>query len=487
MSELILMLLAKTPDDRYQSAASLAYDLRQLRKALTVNEPLDQVRLKERDLPLSPRPPRRLYGRDNELATLLAAFASVAEGCVRGLFVAGYSGVGKTALIHEIHRPVTLSRGLFISGKFEQFQHDRPFLAPMQSMHQLCQLLLAEPEAVVEQWRQKILSGIGPDVGALFEIIPELAALLGPQAPAPELGPIEALVRLRTLLVALLLQVATPTHPLVLFLDDLQWADQPSLDFISALLEETTAYGLLLIGAYRDNEVDDAHPLLRLLRRPASTGKPVQVLTLSSLTVGDLNALLADMLHNPPDAVRELAAALFARTGGNPFFTIQFLDALFREKSLWPDTERGQWQWDAAAISKQSASSNVVDFLVERLAEWENATTEVMVSAACMGNAFTLGLLALATGDNLRQLADRLVPVLERGILVTLSSLAFHNADPGTPLRFCHDRMQQAVYRLRDDSWLVDYIWQWPVGSLRPVIIRLFNPALLNIMPPPRH
>jgi PAS domain S-box-containing protein len=454
VSELILILLAKTLDDRYQSAASLAYDLRQLRKALTVNEPLDQVRLKERDLPLSPRPPRRLYGRDNELATLLAAFASVAEGCVRGLFVAGYSGVGKTALIHEIHRPVTLSRGLFISGKFEQFQHNRPFLAPMQSMHQLCQLLLAEPEAVVERWRQKILSGIGPDVGALFEIIPELAALLGPQAPAPELGPIEALIRLRTLLVALLRQVATPTHPLVLFLDDLQWADQPSLDFISALLEETTADGLLLIGAYRDNEVDDAHPLLRLLRRPASTGKPVQVLTLSSLTVGDLNSLLADMLHNSPDAVRELAAALFARTGGNPFFTIQFLNALFREKSLWPDTERGQWQWDAAAISKQSASANVVDFLVERLAEWGNATTEVMVSAACMGNAFTLGLLALATGDNLRQLADRLVPVLERGILVTLSSLAFHNADPGTPLRFCHDRMQQAVYRLRDDPWL---------------------------------
>ena len=151
VSALILTLLAKEPDDRYQSAAGLVHDLRRFRQALTDGAPLDQVRLKEQDLPLSLRPPRRLYGRDRELAALLEAFASVTAGGARGLFVAGYSGVGKTSLIQEIHRPVTLSRGLFIRGKFEQYQRDRPFLAPAQCLRQLCHLLLAEPEPAFPQ------------------------------------------------------------------------------------------------------------------------------------------------------------------------------------------------------------------------------------------------------------------------------------------------------------------------------------------------
>ena len=168
VSALILTLLAKEPDDRYQSAAGLTHDLRHCRQALTESRPLDQVPLKQHDWPLAPRPPRRLYGRNRELAILTAAFASVTAGGAQGLFVAGYSGVGKTSLIQEIHRPVTLSRGLLICGKFEQFSRERPFLAPAQSLRQLCQLLVAEPEAVVAEWRQRILAGVGPDAGALF-------------------------------------------------------------------------------------------------------------------------------------------------------------------------------------------------------------------------------------------------------------------------------------------------------------------------------
>ncbi|WP_295441600.1 diguanylate cyclase [uncultured Thiodictyon sp.] len=457
LSDLILTLLAKEPDDRYQSAAGLAHDLRRLRRALAVPEPPGQWQLREHDLPLSPRPPRRLYGRDQELEMLLATFTDVTRDRPgdgpRGLFVAGYAGVGKTALINELHRPVTLAGGLFITGKCDQYQRDRPFLAPAQCLRQLCQWLLAEPEAAVAQWRERLLAGLGPDAGALFEFLPELEALLGSRAPAPVLGPLESQVRLRTLLVALLRQVAAPAHSLVLFLDDLQWADQPSLDFIRALLDENDLAGLLLIGAWRDNEIDNAHPVARLLRQSSATGPPAPAIALSNLRVQDLVGLLGDMLHQPAATLSPLATLVNDKTGGNPFFVVEFVNTLHQEGQLLPDPECGQWRWDAAAIALHPASANVVDFLAGRLARLSAATADILVAAACVGTACDLGTLALATGDTPAALAPRLAPALVLGILVTPSAVAFGRADPAAGLRFCHDRMAQAVHQLRDDGW----------------------------------
>ena len=448
LSEAILILLAKEPDERYRSAAGLAHDLLQMRRALDAGMPLDAMRLRTRDLPLAPRPPHRLHGRDRELATLTQTFARAVGGESQALFVAGYAGVGKTALIGELQRPATLARGLFLSGKCDQFQRDRPFLAPAQCLRLLSQSLLAAPEATVARWRTRILAGVGADASALFEVVPELEALLGPQPPAPALGPLESQIRLRLLLVALVRQVAAPGHPLVLFLDDLQWADRPSLDLLAALLEDSALRGLMLIGAYRDNEVAPDHPLHALLRRPA-----LPVLRLDSLSEPDLDALLADMLQTPPAQIRPLAAALFAKTGGNPFFTIAFLTRLQREGALRPNPQRGRWEWDRTAILARPASDNVVDFLVAGLNELPEATAESLVAAACLGNELTLGLLALATGVAPPALAERLLPALERGILIAADALAFHRAEPGLALQFCHDRMQQAAYLLRDDAW----------------------------------
>ncbi|WP_295448980.1 hypothetical protein [uncultured Thiodictyon sp.] len=213
--------------------------------------------------------------------------------------------------------------------------------------------------------------------------------------------------------------------------------------------------GRLLIGAFRDHEVDAAHPLRRLLCQPTSMGAPVPVpvLTLASLTAGDVTELLADMLHRPPDGVSPLAAALYAKTSGNPFCTIAYLQALHREDALRADPQRGRWHWDLAAIAAHPASANVVDFLATGLRELAPPTADALVAAACLGNACTLGFLALATGKDPGALADRLGPALERGILVTPNALAIHQADRGAALAFCHDRMQQAVYQLRADAW----------------------------------
>ncbi len=436
LSEVILILLAKEPNNRYQSAAGLVYDLQQVRHALSTPVRLERMQLQTHDLPLSPRQPHRLCGRERELATLMEAFTSVATGGAQGLFVAGYSGVGKTALVYELQRPVLLAHGRFFHGKFEQFQRDRSFLAPYQCLRQLCQVLLAEPEAAIAHWREQILAGLGPDAAALYEVVPDLELLLGPCPPAPKLGPIETQVRLLALLVALIRQIAMRGHPLVLFLDDLQWADQPSLDFMGALMEDSALDGLLLIGAYRDNEVDAAHPLRYLLRRPTASGTPPPVLTLASLTGGNLDALLADMLQTKPAEVQTLAAALFAKTHGNPLFTIVFLNNLYRQGALRPDPKHGRWQWDPAAILALA-----------------DATKDTVVAAACLGIECTLGLLMLATALEPDELTEQLLPALERGIIITSDAIAFHRTDPDTLLWFCHDRMQQAVCQIRDDVW----------------------------------
>lgn len=449
VAEVILELLVKEPDERYQSAAGLAHDLGQLRLALAEGRPLALIQLKTRDLPLAPRPPHRLYGRDRELETLLATFDEVTKGGVRGLFVAGYSGVGKTSLIQEIHRSVSVRRGLMIHGKFEQFQPDRPFLAPARSLAQLCQLLLADPWTGVDQWRERILAGLGSDAAALLAVVPELAMLLGPLPPVPELEPIADQLRLRALLVALIRVVAGPDHPLVVFLDDLQWADAPSLQFITDVLGDTELSGLLLIGAYRDQEVEAEHPLLRLLRQPTASGEPPLALTLASLTGADLDTLLAEMLRISPDEARPLASSVFAKTNGNPFFTIELIHRLHDDGVLWPDPRQGRWCWDAEAIAAYPVSANVVDFLAERLAEWAEPVADLLVAAAGLGHAWTLGRLALATGRTAADLARELTKALEQGVLETTHAVRFDRADPEVSVRFAHDRMQQAAYRLR--------------------------------------
>ena len=451
-SELILLLLAKEPDDRYQSASGVVHDLRLLRERYTKSNH-EVLRLREQDIPLTLRPPRRLYGRSKGLTMLLNAFSEASEGAAQSLFIAGYSGVGKTSLVLEIHRPVTLKNGLFVSGKFEQFNKERPLLAPVQCMNQLCQLLLAEPEDTLLDWRERVLAGIGSDVGAIFEVLPEMKKLLGPQPAVQELGPIETQTRLRNLVVKLICLIASPKHPLVMFLDDLQWSDQPSLDFIGTLLAEPDLSGFFLIGAYRDNEVDTAHPLLGVLRQPTSQGKPPQILQLSSLTMPDLDELLADMLHMTVEEVHPLAVSLFAKTSGNPYFTVEFLNVLYREGALCPDLHTGRWSWDSSTIFAHSSSDNVVDFLTAQLTHFSSSTAETLVAAACLGNEFELDLLALAAGLEPAILVELLQPALERGIIITSGALALNRPNSCVVLRFCHDRMLQAVYKLRDEPW----------------------------------
>lgn len=455
LSDLILDLLAKEPDNRYQSAAGVAADLRLCARQLAQGQALDTVRRKQTDRMIAPRPPRRQYGRAHEIATLKDAFVKTLKGGTQSLLVAGYSGVGKTSLVQELHPEVTARKGLFVSGKFDQFS-TQPFAAPTQCLRQLCQLLLAESDQMLEHWRQSILEALGAETAALFYIIPELQALVGPQPAVDELGPIEAQARWQRCLQALIGAVAGPQHPVVLFMDDLQWADQPSLAFFSTLLQDEHISGLTLIGAYRDNEVDAAHPLTVLLRDLAAEGVVVPQLTLAGLTLSDATDLVADMLQMTQSAVAPLAKVTHAKTAGNPFYTIEFLTALYRDGLLALNPQTGLWYWDSAQLAARTASESVVDLLAERLLQLAPETRQALLTAACLGNEFELGTLALGMAIKPEALVERLAPALEQGIVVTQSALSFQQAEPGVHLRFCHDRMQQAAHDLCRPEELID-------------------------------
>ena len=452
LARAILILLSKDPDERYRGAIGLVQDLRRIRQAIATGAPLDGRRLRERDPTLAPRPPRRLHGRDRELGTLVAAFMEATEGRSRALFVAGYPGVGKTALIRELQRPALLNGGLFAAGKCDRLQRERPYFPISQSLGGVCLRLMADPDSDGESSRERIRAGLGRAAAALHEILPELEPLLGPRPPAPPLGPLETQGRVRALLVALVRQVATPERPLVLFLDDLQWADRPSLDLIGALLADTAIRGLLLVGAYRDAEVDDTHPLADLVQRLTGTGLAPQVLTLGDLAPGHLAGMVAEMLGTPAEEVKGLGTRLHAKTAGNPFFAIQLVQALHDSGALRIDPDRGLWVWEESALLGCQVSANLADLLALRLGELDEAAAEVVLTAACLGDEVDLGLLSLATALSPDPLRESLAPALRRGILIPTDGPTARAADGRGALRFCHDRMRQAVYELRDDA-----------------------------------
>lgn len=452
VAHMLLRLLAKEPDDRYQSATGLAHDLAALRRARRDGRPLESVPLRTRDMPLSLRPSRRLYGRADELAVLEAALDDVLQGKSRHLFIAGRSGVGKTALINELQRSVTLRHGLFARGKFEQFQAHRPFLAWSQSLRHLCHRLLTEPDTDLADLRRRLMTTLGPHAAALVEIIPEVGSLLGDMLPAPEAPSPEMPARLRSLSVRLIREIALRRKPVVLVLDDLQWADQPSLHLLAALLAEPSMPGLMVIGSYRDDAIDASHPLALILRQSTGAGPAPPVMTLENLPLRDITQMLADMLRASAGDVRSLADIVLGITAGNPYFVMSVLQAWHRDGLLAPDFEHGRWQWDERRIVARRDDSSVAAWLRDEVTNLPRATAEALATAACLGTDFSLGQLALATGHAVADLVTQLMPALERGMLVTSSAAAVGQLDPRAVLRFEHDRMQQAAYQLLDTA-----------------------------------
>jgi signal transduction histidine kinase len=430
LSEIILHLLEKEPDHRYQTADGVLHDLQRLRHART-DPGAPGVRIGEHDVPLRLLPPSRPVGREAEMAALQAAFEDAVAGRCRGVLVSGPPGVGKTALVDELRAVVTGGEGWFVAGKFDPYRRDLEFDAFNQAFRALGRLLLAEPEPELATFRARLVEALGPNAGLLAATVPEFAVLL---AVPPEPGdPLTAQVRAQRTAVATLQAVASRKRPLLVFLDDLQWAGRTPLGALDLVLREEPIDGLLLVGAHRD--VDATHPLAPLLARWHDQAG-VEHLRLENLAASGSVAMVAEMLRAAPAAARALADVMQTHTSGNPYETVELMGAL-RSAGVMTATNAG-WRWDDGAVRAELGRLGVSGLLAERVDAMPLAARQMVEAMACLGGRAELSLLQTVSAAPPAVVEQRLVPALGEGLLVVES---------GEPqaVRFRHDRVREAI------------------------------------------
>ncbi|MDZ8257160.1 AAA family ATPase [Nostoc sp. ChiQUE01b] len=484
LSDIISKLMAKNAEDRYQSALGLKHDLETCQSQWQETGNIPPFELGVRDISDRFVIPEKLYGRQSEVESLLAAFKRVTEGATEMILVAGFSGIGKTVVVNEVHKPIVRQRSYFIKGKFDQFQRDIPLSGLVQAFRDLIGQLLSETDAQIQQWKVKILGELGTQAQVIIDVIPELEQIIGKQLPVTELSGSAAQNRFNLLFQKFIQIFTTKEHPLVIFLDDLQWADTASFKLIQLLMcenmlssfsEETeqmreTKGGFLLVGSYRDNEVSKAHPLYLTLQEIQKTGAIINTITLAPLNQGDLNHLIADTLHCSELVAIPLTQMVFAKTKGNPFFSVQFLKSLHEDGLIVLNFDAGHWQYDISKIKDLALTDDVVEFIALQIEKLPIYTQKVLKLAACIGNQFDLKTLAIVNEKSVVDTASDLWQALLDGLVLPqtenynifakdhtnqefivhgIESTQFSNSNLQLPkYKFVHDRVQQAAYSL---------------------------------------
>jgi PAS domain S-box-containing protein len=439
LSAIVMKLLAKTAEDRYQTAAGLEVDLRRCLSAWEAAGRIEPFPLGQEDASDRLLIPERLYGREREIDRLVAAFDRVvARGTPELVLVSGFSGIGKSSVVNELHRVLVPPRGLFASGKFDQYAQDIPYATLAQAFQSLVRHVLSKSDAEVRRWRDAICEALGPNGQLIVNLIPEVELLIGKQPPVADLAPQDAQNRFQLVFRRFIGVFARPEHPLALFLDDLQWLDAATLTLLADLVTRPEVGSLLLIGAYRDNEVSPSHPLMRTLGAIREAGAPVHDIVLAPLSLAEVGRLVADALHCPAERAEPLAQLVHGRTGGNPFFAIQFLMMLADEKLLTYDARAGGWSWDINRIRAKGYTDNVVELMVGRLNRLGDETREAVKELACLGNAAEIATLKVVHGQSEQAVHGGLWEAVRAGLI-------FHQDGA---YRFMHDRIQQAAYSL---------------------------------------
>ena len=438
LSRIVLKLMAKMAEDRYQSADGLQADLGRCRRELSEQGSIAEFDLGRQDCTDRLRVPQKLYGRDQEFVQLFNVWERVRAGERELVLVAGYSGVGKTSLVLEIQRPVVEAHGYFLKVKFDQLQRNVPYYAWAQAVRGLVNALLTESETQLARLRKSILQAVGNIGRVLTEVIPNLELIVGSQPEVPALGGDKARNRLRYVFVEFVRALATDEHPLVLFLDDMQWTDAASLSLLEALFGNSLVSHLLVIGAYRDNEVDALHPLALSMEQLRKENVRTHLLRLQELSESAVDELVADVLHAPPARTIPMAHLLYSKTGGNPFFLLQTLRELAEQKAIAFDIEQRRWLWEMTALESRQITDNVVTLMLGKIRQLPPETQQTLPLAACLGFRFGLGNLAVIGKQPDEKVLELLYPALREELLVPA----------GNDYQFAHDRIQQAAYEL---------------------------------------
>ena len=439
LSAIVMKLLAKTAEERYQTAAGLEADLRKGLAEWKSFGRIDPFPLGAHDASDRLLIPEKLYGRDRESAELIQAFERVVvRGTPEFVLVSGYSGVGKSTVVNELHKAIVLPRGIFISGKFDQFKRDVPYATLAQAFQTLVRQILSKNEEEFGHWREAIRHAVGLNGQLVVNLIPDLGLVIGKQAPVPELSPQEAQIRFQAVFRAFLGVFARKEHPLVLFLDDLQWLDRATLNLLQHLIIHPDVRYLLLIGAYRDNEVSPSHPLMLTLDSIRNSDALVRDIVLGPLSLDDVGQLIADSLRQENIRTESLARLVYEKTAGNPFFTVQFLAALAQQHLLDFDQREAAWRFDTDRIRAAPSTDNVVDLVVGKLNQLPDHSLEILKQLACLGNSAEAAILALVHRGSDEEIQSDLWGAIRGGFVVQLAG----------SYNFVHDRIQEAAYSL---------------------------------------
>jgi len=443
LSALVMKLLAKNAEERYQTASAVEADLRRCLEEWQSHSRIDPFPLGANDLSDRLLIPEKLYGREREIDALLAAFDRVVtQGTPELVLVSGYSGVGKSSVVNELHKVLVPPRGLFGFGKFDQYKRDIPYATLAQAFQMLVRQILVKSEAEVGHWREALEGALGPNGQLILNLVPELEFLIGKQPPVPDLSPQDTQRRFQLVFRRFVSAFARPEHPLALFLDDLQWLDPATLELLERLMTDRDARYLMLVGAYRDNEVSSSHPLTRTLDAIRKAGARMQEIVLAPLRVDDVGWLVADALHSERDVAQPLAQLVHEKTSGNPFFAIQFLMVLADEGLLRFDLDAAAWIWDLAQIRAKGYTDNVVDLMAGKLKRLSATTQEALKQLACLGNVAQVATLALVQGETDEAIHTALWEAVRAGLIFQQEST----------YEFLHDRIQEAAYALIPES-----------------------------------
>jgi PAS domain S-box-containing protein len=439
ISHIVMKLLAKTAEERYQTAAGVEHDLRRCLEAWQSEQRIDDFPLNEQGAPDRLLIPEKLYGREVEVDTLVAAFTRIVNSSAPELvLVSGYSGIGKSSVVNELHKVLVPPRGLFASGKFDQYKRDIPYSTLVQAFQNLVRTLLGKSDAELEGWRDAMLEALEPNARLMTDLIPELKLIIGEQPPVPELEPQQAQRRFLLVFRRFISVFARPEHPLALFLDDLQWLDAATLDLLEDLLTHSELRHLMLVGAYRDNEVDVTHPLTAKLQAIRNASVRIDEIKLAPLATAHIEQLISEALHCPRERIESLARLVQDKTAGNPFFVIQFLQALVEEELLAFDHDARHWRWNPDRIHAKGYTDNVVDLMVGKLARLPSDTQQALQQLACLGNVAQIDVLASVLGISQPQTQTVLWEAIRQELVERLE---------GT-YAFVHDRIHEAAYSL---------------------------------------
>jgi predicted ATPase/class 3 adenylate cyclase/GAF domain-containing protein len=458
LSRIVLRLMAKNPEDRYQSARGLLSDLEECQKRWAAKGAIDLFPLGRRDAESQLQLPQRLFGREGEVQTLQRAFHEVAGGATRVVVVSGEAGIGKSALVNECRRTISQLNGYFAEGKFDQSERHAPYQALAEAFRQLVVQLLSEPEESLARWADELREALAPNGQLIVDLVPAIERVIGPQPPVAPGNPVEEQNRFQATVTSLVRTFARSDHPLVLFLDDLQWSNAPTLSLLKRLLADRPGGSLLLIGAYRDDEVDERHPLTALLSEIGRT-QSVEHIRLTPLEPAVVSGLLREALSTSshPQTI-ELAKVLCDKAHGNPLVLGELLCRLNRDGGIFFDADRGAWTWDLDRI-RRVTGGDAVDLMLRRLLDLSAETQTWLRLAACLGASFDLDTLAIVAEGTPSAAAEGLSQAVRDGLLLRVSDdyRVARGKDEGVltdtvpfdgQYQFQHDRVQQAAYAL---------------------------------------